>query len=366
MLPGVPTPEASISGTGPADAALAVPAAAAWGDVRVVRLPVGVEPGRHFVFANAGTPDGRYLIGSVQRDGFGTTPGGAPGEAALYEVASGRVVKMARLQASTSQVLSAAADGDWVLWQESPDQAGWGWRLYAYSLSTRRVHELARAATSGGQAVPGPLGFVSAGHGIAVWGQAVGSGLKEGDVSNAVVQRLDLASGRVTTVARSAGSPALSWPWLAWEELSPGGEWRLVASNLETGQRSSVPAASEAIALCGASAVYGAADNHSLWLIDDLAGPSAAVQVARGADVADYLEWPTLNGRIVAWAQNDFSIVYDRAERRLVALPVAYGWSSSTVAGPNLVWAEESAATAGSDHPATFAVLDTSTLPVLP
>ena len=86
----------------------------------------------------------------------------------------------------------------------------------------------------------------------------------------------------------------------------------------------------------------------------------------RGADNADYLEWPTINSRIVAWAQNGVSVVYDRAERRLVTLPVAYDWASGWAGGPNLVWAETSGATDGADHPVSFAVVDTATLAVLP
>lgn len=359
-------PPSSVSGSGPADTALAVPARAAWGSTAPVRLPVEVGRGQHFVFANAATPDGRYLLGSVQRDGFGQTPGTVPGEAALYEVGTGKVVSMSRLQAPDSQILSAASDGDWIVWAEAPDSSEFGWRIYAYSLSSRRVREVARAATHDGRPVAGPLSFVWASRGAAVWGQALGSGVTQGDVANAVVRRADLATGRITTLASSAGSPALSWPWMAWESLPAGGSWRTVFRNEQTGWRGSMDAAPPVLTLDGPSAAFPAADSHSIWLLDDITEASAPTQVARGADDTDYLEWPTLNGRIVAWAQNGQSIVYDRTERRLVTLPVGSSWSSGTVAGPLLVWSEAGPDGQESGHAAWLDVLDTRGLPVRP
>lgn len=361
-LPGLPTPAPSAGGGGPSDESLAVPASAAWGEVKATRLPAAVGKGQHFVVANAVTPDGRFVIGSVLRDGFGLTPGTEPGEAALYEVATGRVVEMARLQSVDSQVQSAAADGDHVVWQEAADQDGFDWRLYDYSIPTGRVREIARAATKGGKPVPSPLSTVWASHGVIVWGQAVGAGVAEGDVSNAVVRRADLSTGRVTTVATRAGSPALSWPWLAWESLPADGSWRTVLANLETGWTGSMAATPESMAMSGVSAAFAAADLHSIWVLDDVSRPDQARQVARGADETDYLEWPTLNDRVVAWAQNGQSIVYDRAEGRLVTLPVAAGWASGIAGRSSLVWVEADA----DGNAASIVVVDTSSLPVLP
>ena len=362
QLPGMPTPGAPISGSGSPATALAVPAATAWGRVAATRLPAVVEKGRYFVFANAGTPDGRYLIGSVMREHF-LDVSGSPGDAALYEVATGRIVRMARLQSPDSRVQSASSDGRWVVWQEASDSDGFDWRVYAYSLADRRVKEVARATTVDGKAVPSPLNFVWASHGMAVWGQAVGGGVTQGDVSNSVVREADLATGSITTLATGAGSPALSWPWVAWEDLPKGGTWRTVFSNLETGWTGSMDATPPVLSIDGASVAFGAADNHSIWLIDDMTRPAEVTQVARGADETDYLEWPSLNERIVAWAQNGQSIVFDRLQHRLVSLPVAYGWASGWAAGPDLVWAETGPTFAQTGRPDWFVVLDTRTLP---
>lgn len=114
-LPGVATPSSSVSGAGLADTTLAIPADRASGAVATRRLPVALSGGVHFVAANAGTSDGAYLIGSVQRDGF-PDAAGARGYAALYDVATGSVVRMAGLQTADSQVRSAAGDGEWFVW----------------------------------------------------------------------------------------------------------------------------------------------------------------------------------------------------------------------------------------------------------
>jgi hypothetical protein len=155
----------------------------------------------------------------------------------------------------------------------------------------------------------------------------------------------------------------MSWPWAAWLSLPRGGPWRTVFSNLETGWSGSIRDTPAVIALDGPSAAFGAADSHSIWLIDDVAAQSAARQVARGADETDYLQWPSLDARIVAWAQNEQSIVYDRALGQLVTLPVGHGWASGWAAGPNLVWAEDGPTTPTTGHPDWFVVVDTATLP---
>ena len=58
----------------------------------------------------AGTPDGRFLIGCVLRDNFLDTKGTAPGDVALYEIATGKVQTLAPMQRPDSQMISAAAD----------------------------------------------------------------------------------------------------------------------------------------------------------------------------------------------------------------------------------------------------------------
>lgn len=342
--------------------------AVAWGDVPVRRLPISLGGGRHFVFANAATSDGRYLIGASRPDA--AQPDSAhtvPGQAVLYEVGSGNVVPMARLAFPSSQILSAAGDGRWVVWQEANDEPDfYNWRLRAYDLETGSVHEIARATTgAGGAPLPGPLSFVATGHGLAMWGQGVGPRVIAGSMQDAVVRQADLASGRVTTVATSAGWPTLSWPWVAWVVFEGGGGY-VHAENLNSGWTSRLAIRPASLSLSGASLAYNDAASLSVWLIDRIDGGGTGTMIARSPQ-GNYLEWPTINSRIVAWAENGSSDVFDRALGQEVVLPVSYGWSSSTVSGPLLVWEETDPSTPVSQAwPDRAAVLDTSVLPQRP
>ena len=117
-------------------------------------------------------------------------------------------------------MLSAASDGRWIVWTEADDAPGFlDWRLRAFDLQTHAVRGLARAVEHNGKPIPGPLSDVAVNHGLAVWGQAIGTGVQAGQTANAVVREADLATGEITTLATSAGSPQLSWPWL------PGRRW---------------------------------------------------------------------------------------------------------------------------------------------
>jgi hypothetical protein len=337
----------------------------AWGQIQTTRLPVGVEPNRYFVFSS-GTPDGRFLIGSVLRNNFLDTSTSIPGDVVLYDIEAEKVLKLAAMQAANSQVTSSAADENWIVWMEADDPDAFDWHLFAADRRTLQVREVAKATTKDGKAVPGPFTFVWVSHGSVVWGQGIDSGIIKGDVANAVILRHDLATRTTETIASAAGSPALSWPWVAWEEFPSPGSPRTVVANLDTGWKGSLDTLPATIVLNGRSAAYSAKDLHSIWLIDDVTAPSSATQIVRTDGVADYVQWPSLNERIVAWGQDDDSVVFDRAERRLVRLPVANGWSWGTTAGPNIVWHETDPSHTAADHPDWVVVADTRTFPVVP
>jgi hypothetical protein len=344
----------------------ATPSEVAWGSIQTTRLPIGVEADRYFVFSGSGTPDGRFLIGDVIRNHFLDTTSRRPGDVVLYEVASRKIQKLATMQAPNSQVTSASADEDWVVWMEADDADAYNWQLFAANRATGKVHQVAKADTKDGNPVPGPLTFVWVSHGSVVWGQGADTGISQGSVGNAVVRRHDLASGTTTTIAKGAGNPTLSWPWVAWEEFPAEAAARTVVANLDTGWTGALDVAPPSIVLDGQSAAYSTKDLHSIWLLDDVMAPSSATEIARGANVADYLQWPSLNERIVGWVQDDVSVVFDRAEHRLVRLPIAQGWSWGTVAGPNLVWFETDPTHTATDHPDWAVVADTRSFPVVP
>jgi len=354
ILPG-PSQSASQS---------AVPVEAAWGPVAISRLPIAIGSDRHFVFENAGTSDGKWLIGVSQPNAFPSTKD--PSQAVLYDVGNGTLRQMAELASPVSQVLWASADDRWVVWSEASDQPlFYDWRLRAYDLQTGSIREIARATTAGGSAVQGPYPQPSVSHGLVVWGQAIGTGFGQGVTANAVVKEANLAAGTVTTLATSAGMPVVSWPWIAWGVLSAETTGYMSVSNLETKQVIRIDQTPPTFALDGKSAAFNDPDSVSVSLVDDISKPEAAYLVARGADDADHLEWVTLNARVVAWAQTSATQVYDRAERRLVALPLSQGRSAVTVCGPLVVWEETDPGSPPDRGWAdTMLIVDSSKLPV--
>jgi hypothetical protein len=104
----------------------------------------------------------------------------------------------------------------------------------------------------------------------------------------------------------------------------------------------------------------------AVFLIDDIATQTPARRITTGVDVADHLEWITLNARIVAWAQSTATRVYDRIERRLVDLPMTWGRSAVYVCGPLVVWEDFDPGTSGQDNPTHLMIVSSASLPVRP
>lgn len=319
------------------------------------------------MFHNSATPDGRYLIVVDQPNSFfdQTTGPSDSSYAALLDVSSQAIVRMAELSSPRSQMLSASSDGEWVAWTEADDAPNFfDWRLRAYNRKTEVVTEIARASMRDGAPVAGPLSFVSVSHGLAVWGQTVGSGAGPGQMENAVVRQADLETGATTTIETSAGDPWLAWPWMSLVVVEESTGYTKVV-NLDTSLERRFDFIAPQFLISGGSAIYNDARSSSMWLIEDLAQPTSAIEIGRSTGSSDYLEWPTLNERVAGWSQTSRTVVYDRAQERLVSVPMLTGRSAVTVSGPLMVWTDNDA---DSDPYARwsdwFMVVDTRTLPM--
>jgi hypothetical protein len=124
--------------------------------------------------------------------------------------------------------------------------------------------------------------------------------------------------------------------------------------------------------MAGKSLAYD--DTTAVSLIDDITQDGAHAQlIAKAANEADHLQFVTLNDRLVAWAQESVTPVWDRTLQRLVILPVHNGQSDSWVGGRILVWSEpegkglqEQDARNDLLPTPTLNVVDTTTLPSTP
>jgi hypothetical protein len=138
----------------------------------------------------------------------------------------------------------------------------------------------------------------------------------------------------------------------------------LHVENVQTKATSRLDQMPATFVLDGASAAFNDSASLSVWLIDDIGSGTPARLIARGADQADHLEYPTLNPRIVAWDQSTATQVFDRSERRLVRLPMEQGVAGVTVCGRLIVW--EDAVPVGSRFSQSMFIIDSAELPVRP
>ena len=338
--------------------------ATAWGVVHVIDLPTAIGKDRMFGFAQAATPDGRWLIGT----NMPRTEASGAVYAVLYSPTTRQMVTMRQLTDARSQIIWAWADDRWVVWTEAADDPNFfAWHLYAYDRVNGSSKEIAQASMTAGKPVPGPLTRPFVDHGRVVWAQFIGP-FGPGTLRNAVVRMANLATGATTTLAVSAGQPTFSWPWVSWGVATGTGSGHTLLTNLETGAHLRLDVRPATLALTGTSVAYNDADSQALFLIDDIRRkPPNALLVLRAEPTSGiHFEWPTLSARILAWAQVETTLVYDRAERRLVVLPVSHMAVSSWVGGRLLVWYDSIAMQQGETRlPAPIIhVIDTTTLPV--
>jgi hypothetical protein len=343
----------------------------AWGNVTIHALPSALADNRVFVFDNAATPDGQWLIGTNDPRDFINNTTRLP-YAVLYHVGTKQIVTMRALLHPHSQILAASADDHWVVWSEADDAPDFfDWTLFAYDRKSGQARQLAQATLDNGQPVHGPSPMPVIDHGKLVWGQPIGL-VSPDTLDNAVVRMEDLATGQTTTLATKAGNPYLAWPWVAWAQITTGSNGYVALKNLATGQTQHLQEQPSSMEIAGASLAYD--DTTSVYLISDIAqGTDNQQSLATAANQVDHLQFVSLNDRLVAWSQNTVTQVWDRVQRRLVVLPVTNGESDSWVGGRTLVWLEpESKAQQDQDSrnnlipTPTFNVIDTTTLPTAP
>jgi hypothetical protein len=357
-----PTPTADI---GPVDLKTA------WGAAPIHRLPSDMGQQQVFVFENAATPDGHWLVGALEPRNFlhNTT---RLSSLVLYNITSRQVQTLRPLLTPQSQIITVSVDEHWIVWSEAPDQPNFfDWTLFAYNRQSRQVKRLAQAVKVNGQAVPGPAPMPSVAHGMVLWGQPLGP-VSPTTLENAVVKLENLATDSVTTLATRAGNPTgMSWPWVMWGQVTTGANGYIVLRNLSTRQEVQIQSQPGSVSIAGASMAY--TDLKTIYLLDDFTQSTTNYHVILSVSEPDHLQFITLNNRLIAWTQDTTTQVWDRTEHRLVTLPISNGKSDSWVGGHTLVWLDpESKAQQDQDTrdnlipTPTFNVMDTNTLPILP
>jgi hypothetical protein len=328
----------------------------AWGNIGIRKLPLAINGGQQFIFENAVTPNGQWLVGVSQPADFVKNTS-QPSYLVLYGVATGQLVTVRQLLHQQSQVIGASADDRWVVWSEAADQPNFfDWTLFAYDRQTHVVRQIAQAVRGENGPVHGPVPYPVVDHGRLLWGQAIGE-VGSDTLQNAVVMMEDLNTGEKTTLATKAGSPNVNWPWASWDQQTTESDGNVVLHNLASGQQVTLAAKPATVAIAGTSIAYD--DQYSIHLIDDFTHAPINPQLITGATTGDYAEFTSLNDRLIAWISTSSSLVYDRVEHRLVELPPSSGVTPGVirrVVGRLLVWIDEN----------SLYVIDTRTLPTTP
>lgn len=322
----------------------------AWGHhVAIQQLATQLDAHYLLIFENAATPDGRFLVMGEQPRDFLTTH--LPSYLVLYDLLAHQVRRIQALQQTTSQIQGASADAHWVVWSEVADSNGFDWRIFSFNRLTGQVQQIAQAARdASGQPYAGPAPYPCVDHDQVIWGQVIGP-IASGDLHNAVVQRLDLASGSRSTLATKAGSPTCAWPWVAWAQSAATSGFEQL-HNLQTGENLQVPTMAPAVALAGTSMAFNDGSLHQVQLLSDFRqSPQAPQTLIQGSN----LQFVTIGPRLVAWDAMGAAQVWDRTLQRLVTLPLLPQTSVSAtwVGGRSLIWYQGS----------ILNIVDTATLP---
>ena len=251
------------------------------------------------------------------------------------------------------QLLNCQVAGQWIVWNESLVQqfgALASWKLSAINLQTHEVRILDHAET---QKVSPPSPLPSASHDNVVWLSWATN------QTDAAVMRYDFLSGQRTVLTQTGNLPDLSWPWASWEDLSTK---TVSFQNLETQQHITRPYALMPSALAGTSFVTSDAQNSQIRLYPSiLSDQNTASSVIGNGINGDFVEYPTLNDRLVTWNSNETLFAFDRKLQRPVQiLSNLTGGPQPFISGHYMLWETRDPQNASK---ILMDVIDTDTLP---
>jgi hypothetical protein len=316
--------------------------AAAWGMPPIQRLPTQIDDGHRFVFGDAVTEDGKWLVGSIEPRLIFAATNETP-VVALYNIETREILRLHATRTPRSQLLGAASDGDWVVWSEATDVLrNADWTIYAYNVATKQVTQLAQADRLNGEAVAGTMPYPAMDHGLIVWAQEVAS--SSTDRPRSVVRALDIMTG--ATTALGAGiDPSVSWPWVAWRDESgrdkvrsdvPVASDTLNVQNVQTQEILRIHGSAESLTLDGHT--LAVCQTRSLDVVNELTQGLKASTTILSVSAPNHLQDVTMSSRLIGWTQVGPAEVWDRLLRVFVELPIRNGQSATWVHGNTLVW----------------------------
>lgn len=261
------------------------------------------------------------------------------------------------------QLFAAAWDGRFLVWSEIHSVHDWyGWDLWSWDSSTRRIREISRARWANGDWVKGPLQYPAIRDGRAFWAQGNADGTSR-------IVATDLATGSNTTIVKGyASAPTVLRGLLLWAQSSTsGGPSGLRALDLGTGKPVAVPSALRQVASPNLLRAYG---YRLVWTTNDNTrlftwrwGQKTAPDLLASVAPVDQIGEPQVAGQLVVWTGDRTPFAYDLRSGTSVRITGAWGLAAGSGNTLEIVWPgdQEGKKTDGSP----VSLVDATTLPAL-
>jgi len=267
-----------------------------------------LEGGMAFVESGA-TPDGGLALGEATSGPRGL----AIGPATLDRTTKTLSI-LRRFTNQQTQVVSTAGDTTWIAWVEGSLQPNFAdWVLYSYNRQGGQIRKLAAAPESHPNT---PSLMISMSRGVIVW-----SAVEAPDgVHHVYAINADGTALRV--LAANAKGPQIVWPWVMYDAkpTRPGAGAQMVLQNIESGEVTDLTSPTDLayFAYDGQSIAWITGDTNDLYLMAPIGATPRHIYSGR------YLQFVSINSRIVGWGQDKGALAYDRKLNLIVQLSSLY------------------------------------------
>ncbi len=266
-----------------------------------------LEGGMAFIESGA-TLDGELALGEATVGPRGSFIGPA-----ILDRRTNGLSILRRFTNPQTQVTSTAGDVNWIAWVEGSNPFGFAdWALYSFHRMTHQIRLLAQAP----KPYPATAYFsISMSHGVIVWSAVGADALYRVYSINA-----DGTDSKV--LASDARGPQIVWPWVMYDAkpTKPGAGAQMVMQNIESGEVKDLanPTDVAYFAFDGQSIAWVTGDTNDIYLMAPIG--SAPLHVYSGR----YLQFVSMNSRIVGWGQDKGALAYDRKLNLIVHLSSLY------------------------------------------
>jgi hypothetical protein len=233
---------------------------------------------------------------------------------AILDRSTGKKTIIRPFSNSAVQVVWIVGDSSWVVWVEGSIQPNFvDWIMYSYDRQSGQVRTLAAAPRP--YAITQSL-IISMSRGVIVWSAV--------EASDGVyhVYAINADGSHLRVVAANAKGPQVVWPWVVYDvkPAQTGIGATLARQNLETGEVQQIAGPTDVsyFAYDGEALAWISGDTNDVYLQPSIGSRPVKLNSGR------YLQFVSINSRLVGWGQDRGAFVYDRKLRAVVQLSNLY------------------------------------------